>query len=116
MRTPATAWRRWFGMLFLILAGGMLIWGLTVLRPHLSGRGFVIYWTLCFLFTGLSLLTAVVDLFAVRREARAERRALLQRTMMELSRKAKAKAEDQKTATDKMDEPMAENGRNGSTE
>ena len=80
-----TAWRRWFGLLFLILAGGQLVWGFTLLAPHLAGRTFVLYWLACFLFAGLALLVAVLDLFAIRRHARKSRRELFRRTIERLA-------------------------------
>ena len=51
MLNSADARRRWFGVFFLILAVGMLIWGQTVLEPHLKGVVYLIYWFGCFLMT-----------------------------------------------------------------
>lgn len=59
--------RRWFGLLFLTLAGGMLIWGLTLLDEHLRGWSFVVYWLLCLAFTLMSMVIAWLDWRAVRR-------------------------------------------------
>jgi hypothetical protein len=75
---PADAQRRWFGLFFLILAGGMLIWGQTVLRAHLEGAGFVIYWLACMGFTALAMVMALLDIRAVRRRTRDQQRDLLQ--------------------------------------
>ncbi|MHB1305876.1 MAG: hypothetical protein ACYDC1_16895 [Limisphaerales bacterium] len=80
-----TAWRRWFGLLFLILSGGQLVWGFTWLTPHLVGRTFVLYWLACFVFAGLALLVAVLDLFAIRRDARRSRQELFRRTVERLA-------------------------------
>jgi membrane protein implicated in regulation of membrane protease activity len=74
---PADARRRWFGVFFLIVAAGMLIWGQTFLRPWLSGLGFVAYWLACLVFTGLAMLTALLDIWAVRRRTRDQHRDLL---------------------------------------
>lgn len=73
MNDPVQAWRRWFGLLFLILAGGMLLWGETILKPHL-GRGllFLGYWLACMLFTALAMLMALLDFRSVRRRIREE--------------------------------------------
>ena len=71
--------RRWFGVFFLIIAAGMLIWGQTILKPHLQGAGFVIYWLMCMGFTGLAMLTALLDLWAVRRRTRDQQRELLRK-------------------------------------
>src|SRR5438093_8086175 len=75
----ADARRRWFGMFFLIVSTGMLIWGQTILKPYLEGIGFVLYWLACMAFTGLALLTALLDIWAVRRRTREQQRDLLQR-------------------------------------
>jgi hypothetical protein len=64
--------RRWFGLLFLTMAGGMLIWGLTLLEPHLRGWSFVIYWLLCLGFTLAAMVIAWVDWRAIRRWQRED--------------------------------------------
>ena len=61
-----------------MLAAGMLIWGHTLLKPYLEGLGFVIYWLACMGFTALAMLTALLDIWAVRRRTRAQQRELLQ--------------------------------------
>jgi len=75
----ADARRRWFGVFFLIIAAGMLIWGQTILKPHLEGAGFVIYWLACMGFTGLAMVTALLDVWAVRRRTRDQQRELLRK-------------------------------------
>lgn len=75
--TPADARRRWFGACFLIIAAGMLVWGQTFLKPHLDGLGFVLYWMACLGFTGLAMLTALLDIRAVRRRTREQQRDLI---------------------------------------
>jgi len=84
MFSSADARRRWFGALFLICAGGMLIWGQTVLQSRLRGVGFLLYWLVCFLFVILAMLTAVLDLRAMRKRARDHQRELVQETLDEL--------------------------------
>jgi hypothetical protein len=81
MLSPVDARRRWFGLLFLLLAGGMLLWGQTWLEAHLQGMVFVAYWLGCFVFTGLAMITALLDARAVRRQAQREQRALAQRAL-----------------------------------
>jgi len=61
-----------------MLAAGMLIWGQTILKPYLEGLWFVIYWLACMGFTALAMLTALLDIWAVRRRTRAQQRELLQ--------------------------------------
>ena len=86
MSTSADALRRWFGLFFLALAFGMLIWGQTVLSTVLerSFLLFIIYWTICFLFTLAAIVTALLDMRATRRRARREHQQLLQRTLEEI--------------------------------
>ena len=57
----------------------MLIWGQTILKPYLEGIGFVLYWLACMAFVALALLTALLDISAVRRRTREQQRDLLQR-------------------------------------
>jgi hypothetical protein len=98
MPGPADARRRWFGTFFLLLAGGMLIWGLTVLSGRLKGLAFVIYWLVCFVFTGLALLTALLDLLIVRHRQREEQRDLIVKAIEDLEAKKKEKAQRPKPA------------------
>jgi len=79
----AQAWRRWFGLLFLALSFGLLIWGQTVLKTRLEGAGFLLYWATCFLFTLLAIATALLDILLVRRQSRLERRELLKKALLE---------------------------------
>jgi len=64
----------------LVVAGVMLVAGLTVLRPWLNPREhpwrFIFFWFVCTWETLLVLLLALLDLLLVRAQARAERKAL----------------------------------------
>lgn len=74
--TAADKRRRWFGTCYLLLAIGLLIWGQTLLKPHLHGLLFIVYWLACFAFTLLAMLTAMLDMWVVRlRQKRSEREA-----------------------------------------
>ena len=84
MPSSADALRRWCGLLFLALAFGMLVWGQTVLRDKLSGVAFLIYWSVCFVFTFAAIITALLDMRATRKRARAEQQELLRRTLDEI--------------------------------
>lgn len=86
MQTPADALRRWLGLFCLTMAGGMLIWGQTVFKPHLDGIGFLIYWAVCFLFTFAAIGIALVDMRAVRQRVRAEQEALIRQTLANLAK------------------------------
>jgi hypothetical protein len=76
--------RRWFGALCLLAAIVMLIAGETTPSERLDGVVFVIYWMACFLFAALAMLVGILDARALRREARAEQRALLENTLEEI--------------------------------
>ncbi len=86
MLTSVDARRRWFGSFFLILAVGLLLWGLTLLKSFLIERPvvFVAYWLGCFTLTGLALAIAVYDLFVMRRRIRTEQRAAFERAFKEV--------------------------------
>lgn len=85
--------RRWFGLFFLALAFGMLIWGQTVLRPRLAQYPtlFLFYWCGCFVVTGAAIVTAMLDLRATRKRARREHEDLVQRTLNEIDRDSESK-------------------------
>jgi uncharacterized metal-binding protein len=85
--------RRWFGLMFLALAFGMLIWGRTVLDDKLHGTSFLIYWSFCFLFTFLAIITALLDMRATRKKARAEQQMLLRRTLDDIDRDSRSEKE-----------------------
>lgn len=78
---PVQRRRRWFGVLFLIIAGAMLIWGLTFLKPLLAGIGFVVYWLVCFVMTLAAFVVGYADLRAVRREQRRQLEELMKATL-----------------------------------
>ena len=84
MLTPADARRRWLGMVCLGLAAGLLIWGQTVLKPHLEGFVYLVYWGLCFFFTFCAVIIALWDLRVLRNRTRREHRALIERTLEEV--------------------------------
>jgi hypothetical protein len=84
MFDAATVRRRWFGALYLALAAGLLIWGQTVLKPYLQGPVFILYWLACFVLTGLSMLIALLDVRAMRRQTRQQQRDLVERTLLEI--------------------------------
>ena len=86
MPNSADALRRWCGLLFLLLAFGLLIWGQTVLRDSLHGVAFFIYWFFCFLFTFAAIITALLDVRATRKRARKEQEELVARTLREIER------------------------------
>ena len=56
----------------------MLIWGQTLLKPYLEGVAYLVFWLICMMFTGLAMLTALLDIRAVRRRTRDQQRDLLE--------------------------------------
>jgi hypothetical protein len=81
MLSSADALRRWLGTFCLAMAAGMLIWGQTLLKPHLNGTLFLVYWGVCFTFTVGAILIALLDIRAVRRRTRREHEDLVRRTL-----------------------------------
>ena len=86
MLTSVDARRRWFGAFFLIIAGGLLVWGLTFLAPTLVKNPllFVIYWAACFGFTFLAFAIALYDMIVIRRRLRDEKRAEFNRAFSDV--------------------------------
>src|SRR5262245_40267516 len=86
MGNKADLRRRWMGAIFLCAAVTMLIVGETAAGKRLNGIGLVIFYAICFGFVCLAILTAFLDLTAVRRRTREEQRALLEDTLNEIAR------------------------------
>jgi hypothetical protein len=86
MLTSVDARRRWFGAFFLIIAGGLLVWGLTFLAPTLVKNPllFVTYWAACMGFTLLAFGIALYDMIVIRRRLRDEKRAAFNRAFSEV--------------------------------
>jgi membrane protein implicated in regulation of membrane protease activity len=78
-------WRRLLGVVFLAIAGGMLLIGQTVLKDRLQSLDFVYYWLTCTVFTGLTLIVALLDMRVVRRRARQQQSELLKNTLREIN-------------------------------
>ena len=96
MRASSQAWRRWFGVLFLALAFAMLVWGQTVLKPHLDGKAYLIYWLCCFGFTFAAIFTALIDLRATRRQTEIDQKELVDKTLKEFEPVEKPRSTDPK--------------------
>lgn len=80
--------RRVLGALFLAAAVVLLFAGQTILKEWLQARpvAFLIFWLVCFLFVGLALLTALLDLAMMRRRVRDEQRELFEETLEKIER------------------------------
>ena len=92
MANSSQAWRRWFGVLFLTLAFGMLVWGKTVLEPRLDGAAYLIYWGICFGFTFAAIITALIDMRATRRRTELEQQELLDKSFKEFESADKSRS------------------------
>lgn len=93
-------------MLCLVVASGLLIWGQTVFAPYLKGIAFILYWLICLLFALGAIVIALFDICVLRRRTREERRALVQKALIEVegeSRDASQVAEN--TANSKQPKP-----------
>lgn len=86
MLTPVDARRRWFGSFFLILAGGLMIWGFTFMHGLLikNPLWFLAYWLSVFVLTVVSFGIAVYDMMVVRRRLREEQRSAFNRAFGEV--------------------------------
>ena len=85
MALSRDGWRRLLGVIFLTIAGGMLLIGQTVLKDRLQSLDFVYYWLTCTVFTGLTLIVALLDMRAVRRRSQQQQSELLKNTLREIS-------------------------------
>ena len=77
--------RRLLGLVFLSIAAGMLVIGQTVLKDRLQSLAFVYYWLTCTVFTGLTLIVALLDMRVVRRRAQQQQSELLKNALREIS-------------------------------
>lgn len=94
MSNSADALRRWLGTFCLAVASGMLIWGQTILKPHLDGLMFLLYWLACFTFTMAAIVIALLDVRALRRRTREEQRRLVERTLEQVDRERRESTTD----------------------
>jgi hypothetical protein len=81
MKNRPINFRRWATGVFLGLACLMLLLGLTVFSRHLQKISFLIYWLVCFLFTGLAAILALVDMVIIRQKSRDEQSDLIESTL-----------------------------------
>ena len=75
--------RRWFGLLYLLVAGILLIWGTTWLSPYLDGWKFALYWLGCFFMTIMAMLVALLDMWIIRIRARQARNKMAKEVFKE---------------------------------
>jgi len=88
MLNPVDARRRWFGSFFILLAAGLLLWGLTFLAGYLATHPivFVVYWISCLLLTLTAFCIAVYDLRVMRRRLRSEQKLAFEKAFSEVEK------------------------------
>ena len=86
MLTSVDARRRWFGAFFLIIAGGLMLWGFTFMGEILARNPlfFVLYWSACLGFTLLAFCIALYDMIVIRRRIREEKREAFNRAFSDV--------------------------------
>ncbi|MCU0770549.1 MAG: hypothetical protein MUE94_02100 [Verrucomicrobia bacterium] len=73
--------RRWWGVVCLGGAILMVVWGNFFIPQSWPPEGQMVFWLICLGFTLAAILVACTDLVALRRQTRAERRALFEQTL-----------------------------------
>jgi hypothetical protein len=81
MSDPARRTRRAIGLALLALAILLLFAGQTILRPQLYGARFAVYWLVCLLLVAMAMIVALVDLLAIRYQARRQQLDLLRNAL-----------------------------------
>jgi hypothetical protein len=81
MLQPSDTRRRWWGTFFLVGSVCLLLWGQTGLKGRLTGETYLYYWLSCILLTSLAFLVALLDLWIIRRRARARRKELVRKLL-----------------------------------
>src|SRR6185295_6149194 len=84
MLTAADARRRSFGLFCLLLSAVVAFWGQTVLKPHLEGLAYILYWLACIICVALAMISALFDIWVLRRRIRRYREDLARRTLREI--------------------------------
>ena len=107
MSARTDEWRRWLGLFFLALAGAMVVWGQTLLRPRLAGLVFLAYWLGCFLLTLAAMAAALLDVRATWRRARREREDLLRHTLDTLDSELHRRSGPEDSKPGRADPPAA---------
>jgi hypothetical protein len=77
---------------FLTVAVAMLVCGLTLWERSFSPVGFLIYWTVCLVFTALAAIVALLEMVAIGEKSRRKTRELVKETWSSLN-ETEAKSE-----------------------
>ena len=91
MKSTSKTRRRWFGGLCLVAAVVMLIAGQTILENRLNPLAMFVYWSTCFVLTGIAAVVALMDASRVRAEQREAQRTLIENTLHEIEREKRSR-------------------------
>ena len=91
MSLDSTARHRWIGGVALATALAMLVGGETAFKGRLSDLGFLVYWLICAMLTGLAVMVAFLDVRALQRRTREEQRDLFEATLKKIVTEAASK-------------------------
>jgi hypothetical protein len=96
MLSSVDARRRWFGTFFLIVAGGLLVWGLTFLAPVLLRNPllFAAYWLADFGLTVLAFLIALYDMAVMRRKLKEEQKSAFRNAFQDIVEEEKQRGKE----------------------
>ena len=76
-------------MIFLGLAGAMLIVGLTGVGKSLKGGALLAYWLVCLALTLTAMLLAIRDMRDIRRQTREEKVGLMEQAFDDVTAEVK---------------------------
>ena len=79
-----SGFKHWLAGIFLGVAVVMLVLGMTVLSSWLVQMRFVVYWSLCFVFTGLAGMAALSEMSAIRHDSREAQKELIEETLSQV--------------------------------
>ena len=77
----------------------MTVLGLTLFAGRLEGRGFLIFWAVCWLLAFLALATALVDMDVMSARAREEHRQLAKETAADIDASSRRGQSDATTGS-----------------
>jgi len=69
----------------------MLVTGQTILNHRLQPLAMLVYWSICFMLTGIAACVALLDASRVRNEQRNAQRELIESTLQEIEREKRSR-------------------------
>lgn len=67
----------------------LVVWGQFFLPVSTTLPLQLVFWGVCFVFTVMAILIALLDLRVLRERTRAEKRALLEQTLQDIEKESK---------------------------